>query len=626
MRITKRLKPFLIPLLIFTLVSIIFLSPILKNFHYWGVADWDQFEFYNEAARKTILEYHQIPFWNPYYCGGNVMLAYPHSNVLSPSFLFVLIFGTITGLKILIFINMILGMFGMFLLSNHLKLGKFSRYLPSFVFMMSSVYALHITQGHTEYYSMSLIPFVFLFFYRSIEDKKTRLKNVLLASLFYLLMFLNGTVMPFIYLGLFLSVYSIFKSIERRNIKPLKVLFLFIIVTLFVGAIKFLPTIEFWLKSPRLVEEVTFNSIKNLYHMFLSRNQLQDSQHKSEHISAEDVDSFIEQTGLEKSRVEVVGWWEYGAYVGLIPVFLYVIGLFINFKHHKPLVLSSVVILFIMLGYGSPINIWKFLRMLPIFSSLHIPSRLNVMFVFCLSILAGLSLSRIQKSRGKENFFVFFIISIIVLDLYMVNSRILEDAFTFKPVEIEESPTFYQVEQRFNPEGPNYPYTNMFPILLENKGTVNCYEKMNLGINSEAKEDWRGKLLLDYRGEAYLVGKMGNVSITYFSPNRIKVSVNSTDEDILVLNQNYDSGWKSDKKKVESYHGLISTRVTSKDKEITFYYLPISFLVGLIVTAISVLIIIRYYSSKYTFSKPKLKHRVSSHSSTSLTTIHPSSA
>jgi len=56
-----------------------------------------------------------------------------------------------------------------------------------------------------------------------------------------------------------------------------------------------------------------------------------------------------------------------------------------------------------------------------------------------------------------------------------------------------------------------------------------------------------------------------------------------------VLNQNYEKGWKaSPRRQIESFKGLFSTKVTPQDTQITFFYLPDSFLVGAILSVIGI--------------------------------------
>ena len=149
---------------ILTVVAIIFSVPLFRNFSYWGTMDWDQYTFWHAVPREIILKYHQFPLWNPYSNGGNVLLAHTHSPFLSPFYIFVLIFGPIAGLKVEIIIHLFIGMFGMFLLSQKLNLAKYSVYLPPFVFMLSSIYALHLAEGHVEWLTMAFTPWLFLCF------------------------------------------------------------------------------------------------------------------------------------------------------------------------------------------------------------------------------------------------------------------------------------------------------------------------------------------------------------------------------------------------------------------------------------------------------------------------------
>lgn len=576
------MREWLLNLIIFSEIAIIFLFPVLLNFDYWGIGDWDQFFFFTEVQRKTIMEYHQIPLWNPYCSGGNVMLAHPLSSFLYPLFIVNLIFGTVHGLKILILIHMALGMFGMFLLSDHFKLKKYSSYLPPFLYMLSSTYTLHITEGHIEYFSMSLIPFVFLFFLKALDSEKA-VKYVVLSALFFSLMFFNGTTYPFIHTGLFMLIYSLLLIFEKKNFKSLKILISVFILTFLLGAIKFIPEIEFLLKNPHTTDDISMNSIWNLYDIFLSRNQL----HGSQHFSAEEIENFIKKNNLEESEVEIWGWWEYGAYVGVLPLLLYILGLFVNWRKNKSLIIVSIIFLIISLGYGSPINIWKFLRLLPIFKSLHVPSRFILIFLFCLSILSGMTLSKFEQKNEFKVFkkcFVPLILLIILLDLYLVVSPIVKDAFVIEPKKIEKS-NFYQTYRGI--PYSNLTYSSMYPTLLENKGSITCRDVLNLGRNARGAED------PDYRGEVYLLNGNGDAEITYFSPNIVKVKINLTKEDLLILNQNYDKGWKSKTHDVESHNNLLSTKVSPKDEQITFYYLPNSFLIGLVITSLTLISLIR---------------------------------
>src|SRR3989338_11644027 len=135
------------PLLIFTILALLFIYQIFQNITYWGGGDWDQHFFYSEAARKTILEYHQFPFWNPWYCGGNALLAHPESLFLGPFFILNLIFGTVIGFKLPILVPLIIGLLGLYLICPWSKLRRFSSYLAPILFMLSSAFANRVVAG-----------------------------------------------------------------------------------------------------------------------------------------------------------------------------------------------------------------------------------------------------------------------------------------------------------------------------------------------------------------------------------------------------------------------------------------------------------------------------------------------
>ncbi|MEO8799975.1 MAG: hypothetical protein ABI551_18910, partial [Polyangiaceae bacterium] len=69
---------------------------------------------YEEAARKTVVDFHQLPLWDPYYCGGIDALGTPQSRFVSPTFLLTLVFGTLRGQALVAFLMFYLGLEGTF--------------------------------------------------------------------------------------------------------------------------------------------------------------------------------------------------------------------------------------------------------------------------------------------------------------------------------------------------------------------------------------------------------------------------------------------------------------------------------------------------------------------------------
>jgi hypothetical protein len=96
-----------------------------------------------------------------------------------------------------------------------------------------------------------------------------------------------------------------------------------------------------------------------------------------------------------------------------------------------------------------------------------------------------------------------------------------------------------------------------------------------------------GKQYEKFIGNAYFAETNQSFNLSYFSPNKVKVKVtNVTEPKTLVLNQNYWPGWKAKGRKAFFYNGLIAAN-TTKEEEVTFYYLPRSFVIGTIISIIS---------------------------------------
>ena len=93
---------------------------------------------------------------------GISLLAHPHNRLLSPATMYSIIFGTIRGLKIEILIHFFIGLLGMWFLARYLGLRGIYSLFPGILYMLNSIYPLHISAGHHEWLSMAYLPMAFL--------------------------------------------------------------------------------------------------------------------------------------------------------------------------------------------------------------------------------------------------------------------------------------------------------------------------------------------------------------------------------------------------------------------------------------------------------------------------------
>src|SRR3989338_8620700 len=571
-------RKYFFPIFLFCGASVIYCLPVLRNIIFWGQMDWDQFTFWNAVPRDTILRYHQFPLWNPYVNGGNVLLAHPHSMFLSPFYIFVLIFGPVLGLKIQIVIHLMIGLLGMYLLAKYLKLSPHASYLASFVFMLNSHYALHLTEGHTEWLVMAFIPWIFMYLLKGLEEPRQAFK----AIIFLALILLNGSPHIFAVIVIFLVVYALGKACQFRKTTPLKILGLIFLGTFSLCAIKLFPMIEFLWHYPRLANDSSGTAPAILLKMFLGRDQV--------------ALDFLSWSECRKMGLSYE-WHEYGAYVGIIPLGLLLVGAVYQFRNQWPLIITCLISLLIALGSASPVNYWEILRRLPVLDSVSAPSRFILGFLFLGAVLSGYGLDLMEKymsglKGGKwkngAKFLSIIIIAFVVFDLWQVNSPIFKNAFRISPLKISRHDRFAQryeyinfhEENKFvNFIGEETSHSSQYPIFLSNSGILESYEVVQI-----KQGDVRISSDPGYRGEVYLADSNQEVFIKSFSPNRIVVDFTAEDADTLVVNQNYYTGWKVKKGLITvpavPYKGLIATPVLPGHHNIIFYYMPLSFFMG----------------------------------------------
>ena len=373
-----------IAFIIFLIISIVFASPIFKNIHYHGIHDMGEFEFYHAVPRETILQYQQIPLWNPYQCGGQVLLGDPQSLFLSPTFLMNLVFGTIIGIKIKIFAYLLAGLYGMFQLSKHLKIKGVSAYLPPFTFMLSSIYPLHIVDGMLWILPIAYIPWAILFYL------KTGKKYAIYTAITLSLMFLEGGTYILIHTILFIGIYSFLKDIQEKRILNTKKVFAIIALTLLICSVKLLPMMEFILEHPHKLRDYSGFSVNSFIHSVFDRDQ-----------------KLLSERYFSDNKGFLFGmswfWVSNGMYIGFIPFILYLAGLAKLRKKHLPIIVTSLIFLWLSFGHRAPVSIYGLMRMLPGFESLRIATRYRFFFLLGLSLIAGLTASRIENARKTSS-------------------------------------------------------------------------------------------------------------------------------------------------------------------------------------------------------------------------------
>ncbi|MDD4909208.1 MAG: hypothetical protein PHR44_00800 [Candidatus Omnitrophica bacterium] len=575
--------------LLFSASAFWFIHPVLlKGIHNNGRGDWDEHFFYHESARKAIVEYRQFPLWNPYDSGGTPLLGNPQARFLSPTFLLETMFGTIVGLKLEVFLHFLIGLSGMYLFARHCSVSTQAALFASLVFMFNGLFAAHIAAGHSWILPYAYIPYVVLFYDKSIEaEGAKRFRNLLYAALFVLLMLFGGGIYPLPLLIIFMSFYALASAIVGRKARYVINLFAVFILAFALGAVKALPTIEALARVPRYTpgEFVDLNLYGLIYKFF----------GRAHHFSWPG----------KVFEGQNIFWHEHVSYIGILPFVFFLLGMRGAWKSRQPLVISSFFLFLIALGGRPEFSPWHIMHNLPFFNCLRVESRATMLFLFGLALICAQGVDYFKRYIRRWGRFASLILPLALLavycDLYAVNAQFFKGVFSKRPPVVvfsAKGPARWSPD--YEPLGKRKP---SLEALMNNRGTFITANYIHPPVRALAYTD------LSYRGEIYLLNSHGTVEIRRWSPNTLKLYLQGiSGTDIVVINQNFYPGWRVSgiDSSVRPHNGLISFSVGRQDagKEVVLTFLPFSFIAGC-ASSILALAFSLYFLTRRPFNRSK---------------------
>lgn len=532
-----------------------------SRFQIRGSHEWDQSFARHEFQRRAILEYHQIPLWGPYFCGGEPWLAHPDSDFLSPFFLAILIFGTIKGTIIMVFLHALAGTIGMYRLSRFYGLGSVLSFLNC-VFLLN-MFNILCYVGSFNTLGLSLLPWIYLFFCQGIKkDRISLFSSFLLALTIY-----SGSIYVFIISSFVLTIHGLITLLGQKTIRQVSSAIKVIFIAVILSSPKLLPMAEFLNQYKRTIILPPWAGFFNLDH--IKAGILQIGHFFS---SGDNVYSW----GMFMN--EGVGGYNFDA----VSIFLLVSGCFVLWKKFKALVAMNVIFLLLALGDNSPLNIWRIFHSL--FSSFKGAHKFFGGLLFSCSLTLGLSVewfqSRFLKREKAKYIFSLCMLTLVSYGVFSNASKMFMEEGT---IDYRLRPEKAEFTQSFEDNN------KMFESIYNNRGIVNAYD--NVGDQIKTMVITRQKE--EYNGEYFLKAGNGKVKKLLFSPNKLVFNVDLFSEDALIINQNFFSGWHSTMGSIINSDGLLGVRLKKGQAMLSLYYLPFSFVMGIIICAFSIFYYVR---------------------------------
>jgi len=115
---------------------------------------------YEWVARTSVLKFHELPLWDPYYCGGMYLLGTPQARFVSPTFLLTLLFGEPVGESLAAFALLVVGLEGAFRYARTRQASAASALLAAPLFGLSGIFAYSAQLGWINFFGFALVPWI----------------------------------------------------------------------------------------------------------------------------------------------------------------------------------------------------------------------------------------------------------------------------------------------------------------------------------------------------------------------------------------------------------------------------------------------------------------------------------
>lgn len=526
---------------------------------------------FRALGRESLIKDRAIAQWDPYLCGGVPLLANIESAHLDPFFIFPLLFGENIGLRLSVTATLTIGFFGMYLLARRFfGTGILSSLVAGAIFSFSGFQMLAFGTGVFAWIPVGWIPLFIYFCLLALKQNK----HIFSAACVLAFIFLGGGPHMPVFSVILVFLLTIGISIAYKTWRPWLIFCLILIVGGLFSAVKLIPSLELitifdkFNRSPSFIAPLSW-----IPNMFWNRNQLQTSAWN------------FTLTG------ENYRWSEFGSYVGILPVIIFLAGipLFMKKKALRIWLFVALVIFVMVFGYFP----WTLIQHVPVLNEIvRNPQRLRSVFFLPFGLLVAYSLSFYSKAfiKGKviRNLVVGLISTFIIIDLLTFHSVIFKSFFKLPAVKIDRLENFTRVVGSYTNEDSDYYKAGYFNYLA-NQGTTDlCVPNMKINRNIASVGINGSNPNKPYRGEAYFLDGNGDVRVEKVTATKIKLTLQTQNDGWIIINQNYFPGWSaSPAREVEGRDGLLAVRVKKSDTDITLFYKPLSYKIGLIISLIT---------------------------------------
>jgi hypothetical protein len=523
--------------------------------------DSQYFTLFEEAARLSVAKFHQLPLWNPYYCGGTYLLGTPSARFVSPTFLATLIFGVERADALIAFAMSVLGMEGVWRYAHGRGAAAHAALLAAPAFALSGLFAHNPPLGWANFYSFELLPWVAFGLHRAVRGS---VRGAVVAGLAVTWMIGHGGTYP-APMTLFVGVVEVlgWLAARRRWRRPTAVaaaLGMAALAATLAAAgsmVRLWPVAQVLASGPRLLGSTEAHDLLAIGRMLFN-----------------------------------------GAYlVGAVALPVVLVG-FVR-RSARALAIAAVLVVWLAMGYGAHPSAFELLRKIPPYTMLRAPERFLALVAFYYAVLGALGATEVEAlarvhgraipepaapgtagatparphralarmaarvARWLAPVATALLVGNLVPLIVDYHWRIGERTLMAPPSEIAGD---------FRQARGNRWLAAFYPAI--GRGTVSCFDDYDIPQSAALRED--------LAAEEYLKDtSAGTVARVAWSPNRIDLHAELTHPARLLVNQNWHPGWRANVGTVVDDDGRIAVDLPAGSHELTLRFMPRSAVGGL---------------------------------------------
>lgn len=489
---------------------------------------------YERNARLTLLQYKELPLWDPYNCGGIYALGSPQTRFASPFFLLSVVFGVDRASVLIVLAAAVIGMEGMY---RYLRVRGANSTMAALFAPISAwggFTLILLRLGWVQFASFLLLPWLLLGIH---QFSRGRLAGAAMFAFWAALCIgIGGSyTLPMALVPCAIEWLDGLCARRRDYTPTLKATAAALLLSMLLAAYRWLPLVEELHASTRVMAGRPSHTAEELGRLLLPW--------------------LAPRLFLCEFMVGSVVLW---TLVGLPR------------RQAWPAALLAALSMLLAAGQFSPWAPFSLLKRLPVYETLRYPERYLAFLPVAVAVLAALAWSQIHARVAKRRYAAaaVYLLAASGLGASVYEAHKLSSEWA-KSVELGPSPP--EVVADFRQARGNRWVASEYSAI--GRGSITCGEAYQLPMSPRL----RGDLPAD---EYLLPAQAGTVRRMSWSPTRIELEANLSAPGTLVVNQNDHPGWRSSVGERLSHGGLLAVQLPAGEHKLTLRFMPSSFLCG----------------------------------------------